>query len=119
MLMSLGLKGLGVAVAASGLVAFAADAGAPPPAGGQPEAGGANPWVESSRDPTAPLNGGAEMALQDGPDARYIGIDNLSRAGSTSGGVPEPAAWALMIVGFGGVGGLLRRRRAQRAPTGA
>jgi len=25
--------------------------------------------------------------------------------------VPEPAAWSLMILGFGGVGGLLRRRR--------
>jgi hypothetical protein len=26
--------------------------------------------------------------------------------------VPEPAAWALMIAGFGGVGAMLRRRRA-------
>nr|WP_310522880.1 PEPxxWA-CTERM sorting domain-containing protein [Polymorphobacter sp.] len=26
-------------------------------------------------------------------------------------GVPEPASWALMIAGFGAVGGLLRRRR--------
>jgi len=26
-------------------------------------------------------------------------------------GVPEPAAWALMILGFGGVGSVLRRRR--------
>jgi hypothetical protein len=25
--------------------------------------------------------------------------------------VPEPAAWALMILGFGGIGGLMRRRR--------
>lgn len=30
-------------------------------------------------------------------------------------GVPEPSAWALMIVGLGGVGGALRRRRAGRA----
>jgi hypothetical protein len=28
------------------------------------------------------------------------------------GGVPEPATWALMIVGFGGAGAMLRRRRA-------
>jgi hypothetical protein len=28
-----------------------------------------------------------------------------------SGGVPEPASWALMIMGFGGVGALVRRRR--------
>jgi len=27
-------------------------------------------------------------------------------------GVPEPATWALMIAGFAGVGGLLRRRRS-------
>jgi hypothetical protein len=27
------------------------------------------------------------------------------------GGVPEPAAWALMLVGFGGMGAALRRRR--------
>lgn len=29
----------------------------------------------------------------------------------TVGAVPEPAAWGLMIVGFGAVGGTLRRRR--------
>jgi hypothetical protein len=29
----------------------------------------------------------------------------------TGGGVPEPATWALMIMGFGGAGVLLRRRR--------
>jgi len=28
----------------------------------------------------------------------------------TSGGVPEPATWALMILGFGGIGTVLRRR---------
>jgi hypothetical protein len=29
--------------------------------------------------------------------------------------VPEPAAWALMLVGFGGLGAMLRRRRAALA----
>ena len=28
-----------------------------------------------------------------------------------SGAVPEPATWAMMLVGFGGIGALLRRRR--------
>ena len=29
--------------------------------------------------------------------------------------VPEPAAWALMMLGFGGMGAALRRRRPQTA----
>lgn len=32
-------------------------------------------------------------------------------------GVPEPAAWALMIAGFGGVGSALRRRRVALRAT--
>ena len=31
--------------------------------------------------------------------------------GGGGGGVPEPASWALMILGFGGVGAVLRQRR--------
>ena len=31
----------------------------------------------------------------------------------SSPGVPEPASWALMIVGFGGVGAMVRRNRRQ------
>jgi hypothetical protein len=31
------------------------------------------------------------------------------------GGVPEPATWAMMLVGFGGLGSLLRHRRRQLA----
>lgn len=38
------------------------------------------------------------------------GLDDVSL--SVTGGVPEPAAWALMIAGFGMAGGLLRRRRS-------
>ena len=37
-------------------------------------------------------------------------VDNISIAGA----VPEPAAWALMILGFGIVGGVLRRSRPQQ-----
>jgi PEP-CTERM motif len=36
-------------------------------------------------------------------------LDNVVLTGER-GGVPEPASWALMIVGFGGVGAILRRR---------
>ena len=36
-----------------------------------------------------------------------------------NGDVPEPAAWALMILGFGGVGMAMRERRPARAPRKA
>jgi PEP-CTERM motif len=32
------------------------------------------------------------------------------------GAIPEPATWAMMILGFGMIGGAMRRRRAVR-PT--
>ena len=35
--------------------------------------------------------------------------------GSGFAAVPEPAAWGLMLVGFGGVGVAIRRRRATYA----
>lgn len=34
-----------------------------------------------------------------------------------SAAVPEPASWAMMILGFGGVGAIVRRRRADRGVT--
>jgi len=34
------------------------------------------------------------------------------RVGGIDGAIPEPASWALMLTGFGGIGALLRRRRA-------
>jgi hypothetical protein len=45
------------------------------------------------------------------------GVDHIQqiRVGDIVGSVPEPATWAMMILGFGGVGGLLRRGREQRA----
>lgn len=43
------------------------------------------------------------------------GLSN-ARLFSTGGpGVPEPASWALMILGFAGLGGMLRRRRSTAA----
>jgi hypothetical protein len=37
---------------------------------------------------------------------QFIGDD-----GDGSGAVPEPTAWAMMLAGFGAIGGMLRRRR--------
>jgi hypothetical protein len=53
-------------------------------------------------------------------------VDNIGGRGTTVvsnfdgpvagvGGVPEPATWALMLSGFGGLGVILRRRRSQAA----
>jgi hypothetical protein len=39
-----------------------------------------------------------------------FGLDNVILTGER-GGVPEPASWALMIMGFAGAGAMLRRRR--------
>ena len=39
-----------------------------------------------------------------------MGTLTVAKIGSAA--VPEPSAWALMIAGFGGMGALLRRRRA-------
>lgn len=32
--------------------------------------------------------------------------------GAGAGAVPEPATWAMMLIGFGGLGGVMRKRRA-------
>jgi hypothetical protein len=44
-------------------------------------------------------------------DALGAGSSTGTVAGGLSASVPEPAAWALMIVGFGGIGAALRVRR--------
>jgi len=41
-----------------------------------------------------------------------VGSNITFAEGMAGGGVPEPASWAMMIGGFGLVGGTLRRRRA-------
>lgn len=53
----------------------------------------------------------------------YAAIDNLKIVASDVkgqvGGVPEPASWAMMIAGFGLLGGVLRGHTARRAPVAA
>jgi hypothetical protein len=47
-----------------------------------------------------------------GPDSTAAGTCTVGCSSTPPPGVPEPAAWALMILGFGGAGAMLRRRRA-------
>ncbi len=43
----------------------------------------------------------------------YYELDDVAVIDITpTGGVPEPASWALMIVGFGAAGAMIRRRKA-------
>lgn len=39
-------------------------------------------------------------------------IAGLSYGTATTAAVPEPASWMLLLLGFGGIGGLMRRRQA-------
>ncbi|THD63706.1 MAG: PEP-CTERM sorting domain-containing protein [Phenylobacterium sp.] len=49
------------------------------------------------------------------PAADVVIDDVFVVAGNITSSAPEPAAWALMIVGFGGAGAALRSRRRQVA----
>lgn len=64
-----------------------------------------------------PLISGSSSGLSsfDGTASGNFGA-NLS-AGSGSGVVPEPAAWAMMVAGFGLVGAMTRRRATTRTVT--
>jgi len=48
-----------------------------------------------------------------GPDSFNVGIDNIAFdvRPTANAPVPEPATWAMLILGFFGTGALLRRRR--------
>lgn len=66
---------------------------------------GGNFDVSSNVDPGGYVSSGHPMDFR-------VGTAGLTS--ETAGAVPEPTSWALMIVGFGGVGATLRRRRQHR-----
>jgi hypothetical protein len=58
-----------------------------------------------------------DITLRWGPDSYDTGLDNIAfewRQIRDVGGVPEPATWAMMILGFGLVGAAARQRRLAR-----
>lgn len=54
-----------------------------------------------------------------GPDTNYSMLLSNGRTITGGGGfgIPEPGTWALMLIGFGGLGGMLRYRRRQEMAT--
>jgi hypothetical protein len=59
---------------------------------------------------------GTAMSIDFGGTANQTGYDNITFGSDIPGnpGVPEPTSWALMLAGFGMVGGSLRRRHQIR-----
>lgn len=58
-----------------------------------------------------PLNASAGQSLDSFGAVSTGSFEAAIGGGGGQGGVPEPASWALMILGFGAVGLTLRRRR--------
>ncbi len=52
------------------------------------------------------------------PFAQTLAVGDYDAAAATFTAVPEPAAWLLMLAGFGGLGGALRRTRGLRLAAG-
>lgn len=63
---------------------------------------------------TGALNGGWWFAadIYDGATGSTYNVAARDAFEQIQNAVPEPATWGLMIIGFGGVGAVLRRRRA-------
>jgi hypothetical protein len=55
------------------------------------------------------------IVLSSTNDGAGLGLGGAGGTGGYSGGVPEPTAWALMLLGVAGLGATLRRRREQGA----
>lgn len=61
-------------------------------------------------------NAGGISSISISNSSGGIEVDDL-QYGAATGGVPEPATWALMMVGVAGLGGMMRTRRRQVAAT--
>jgi hypothetical protein len=61
------------------------------------------------------FTGGALTGWSRNPSPYQTGPYSLLITGAGNGGVPEPSTWAMMLVGFGGLGAVLRRKRRDAA----
>lgn len=66
--------------------------------------------------PGVAVDGFSSRAIKnDGDRQGTVAFNNGQISVPLAGGVPEPASWLLMILGFGGAGAMMRRRRAPGA----
>ena len=73
-------------------------------------------WMEESSSPTLLFMGLADSAGFSKVTISSTGMGNVELDNVLyAGGVPEPATWAMLLMGFGGLGAALRRRRVQIA----
>ena len=87
-------------------ITLSADANAGPPGLGY-----APGTLDAFIDPQIFFNAGLDLSQY---SLSVGGVDSPlvpGGGGNGAGGVPEPATWGLMIVGFGGIGAAIRRRR--------
>lgn len=77
--------------------------------------------IDGSRQTRAFVDNGSNPLIRqtnDGTPGQYlfqVRAGNVVVAPPSAGAVPEPATWAMMVLSFGAIGGLLRRRRATYA----
>ncbi len=76
---------------------------------GPPDLGWEPGTMTASIDPTITFSSKLNLSNY----SLQVGGQDAQLQGAGGGGVPEPAAWALMLVGFGGLGAMLRHRRQQ------
>ena len=74
--------------------------------------GGATPTLADVRDPSEAAINSFQLVVINGSN-RAVGLVEGQFAGSFAAAVPEPAAWALLILGFGTAGGAMRSRRSE------
>lgn len=78
-------------------------------------------WLTSNPSLANDVVGGFYVGVGSSATSNYLAhVDDVTANGTTynfetAGGVPEPATWALMILGFGSAGAMLRRRRTATA----
>jgi PEP-CTERM motif len=75
-------------------------------------------WLTTDPSLANDIVGGFFVGVGSGPGSNYLAhVDEVTANGTTfnfevaAAGVPEPASWALMILGFGSAGAMLRRRK--------